>query len=163
MARRVDAEAKAKRIRDPNGLTLLAALFLPVTATLTYLILGVINHYVGRCSWIVERNAGYSYQYCSQPANALYVLIPVAVLVNILVLAYLYTRVKMPRPALRAIIVTSVVWLAFIAEGIGGAMLILTGVGGIVYICLIPILYGAVQRFYSQKVLHQTMFGTKTD
>jgi len=88
-------------------------------------------------------------------------LIPIALVASILVLSYLYARVKMGKSILRAVVVTLIISVAFTVEFFGGAILILTGVGGIVYLCLIPFLYGAVQRFYSRKVLHQTITGNK--
>jgi integral membrane sensor domain MASE1 len=161
LARRINQEAKQKKIKDPIGLTLLAALFLPVIGALTYLLTFAINKDFGHCT---QQTYTYSfgsssYQFCSNPANNLYVIAPIAILVSIFVLSYLYVRVKMGKPVLRAVIVTAIVAAAFVAEGIGGAILILTGVGGIIYLLLIPVLFGAVQRFYSRKILHKTILG----
>jgi hypothetical protein len=162
LARRVNKEAREKRIKDPIGLTILAALFLPVIAGITYLFTFAINKNFGQC---IQQTYNYglsdsnSYQYCSTPGSSPYILIPLAVLVSIFVLSYLYVRVKIGRPVLRAVIVTAIIATAFVAEGVGGAMLILTGFGGIIYLISLPILFGAVQRFYSRKILHKTILG----
>jgi hypothetical protein len=165
LARRINKEAREKRIKDPVGLTLLAALFLPVIGVITYLLIFAINSNFGKCIQQTYDNGlggTDSYQYCSTPGTTPYIIIPIVLLVAIFVLSYLYVRVKMGKPVLRAVIVTAIVATAFVAEGIGGAMLILTGVGGIVYLIAIPFLFAAVQRFYSRKVLHQTILGSKT-
>lgn len=157
-------EARQKRIKDPIGLTLLAALFLPVIGVITYMLIFAINNNFGKCIQQTYDNGlggSDSYQYCSTPGTSPYVVIPIVLLVAIFVLSYLYVRVKMGKPVLRAVIVTTIVATAFVAEGIGGAILILTGVGGIVYLIAIPFLFAAVQRFYSRKVLHQTILGNK--
>jgi hypothetical protein len=162
LARRVNQDTRQKRIKDPVGLTILAALFLPVIAGITYLLTFAINKDFGRCiqqSYDNGIGGTNSYQYCSTPASNLYILIPIALIVAILVLSYLYVRIKMGKPVLRAVIVTAIVATAFVAEGVGGAILILTGVGGIIYLIAIPFLYAAVQRFYSKKILHKTIFG----
>jgi hypothetical protein len=162
LARRINQEARQKKIKDPVGLTVLAALFLPVIAGITYLLTFAINKHFGQCIQQTYDNGfggNNSYQYCSTPASNLYVLIPIALIVAILVLSYLYVRVKMVKPVLRAVIVTAIVVSAFVAEGVGGAMLILTGFGGIIYLIAIPILFSAVQRFYSRKILHKTILG----
>jgi hypothetical protein len=164
LARRINKEAREKRIKDPIGLTLLAALFLPVIGAITYLLIFAINSNFGKCIQQTYGNGlggADSYQYCSTPGTSPYIIIPIVLLVAIFVLSYLYVRVKMGKPVLRAVIVTVIVATAFVAEGIGGAMLILTGVGGIVYLIAIPFLFAAVQRFYSRKVLHQTILGAK--
>ncbi len=160
LARRVNREAREKKISDPIGLTILGALFLPVIALITYLVEFAINKNLGQC--IQQSYSDGNYTYCSTPANNLYVIIPIILVVSIAVLSYLYIRIRMKKPVLRAGIVTLIVGVAFVAEGFGGAVLILTGVGGIVYLCLVPVLYGLVQRFYSRKVLHQTILGNKT-
>lgn len=160
LARRINQESKQKKIKDPAGLTILAALFLPVIVALTYLLTFAINKDFRHCT---QQTSTYSfgassYQFCSNPANNLYVIVPIALLVSIFVLSYLYVRVKMGRPVLRAVIVTAIVVTAIVVEAIGGAFLILS-TAGIAYIILIPILYGAVQRFYSRKILHRTILG----
>jgi len=164
LARRINKEAREKRIKDPIGLTLLAALFLPVIGVITYLLIFAINSNFGKCIQQTYDNGlggTNSYQYCSTPGTSPYIIIPVVLLVAIFVLSYLYVRVKMGKPILRAVIVTAIVATAFVAEGIGGAILILTGVGGVVYLIAIPFLLAAVQRFYSRKILHQTILGAK--
>jgi hypothetical protein len=165
LARRINKEVREKRVKDPIGLTLLAALFLPVIGAITYLLIFAINSNFGKCIQQTYDNGlggSNSYQYCSTPGTSPYIIIPIVLLVAIFVLSYLYVRVRMGRPVLRAVIVTAIVATAFVAEGIGGAMLILTGVGGIAYLIAIPFLFAAVQRFYSRNVLHQTILGTKT-
>ena len=156
LAARINRDARKKKVKDPVGLTILAALFLPAIALATYLITYAINEAFGHCTTQVVDGSisGETYQLCSQPANTLFVALPIGLIVSVLILRYLYTRVKMKRPLTRAVIVTVVVGLAFVVEAIGGALLILSGSGGVIYLFLVPVLCGAAWAFYDQRVAH---------
>jgi cytochrome bd-type quinol oxidase subunit 2 len=121
LARRINKEAREKRVKDPVGLALLAALFLPVIGVITYLLIFAINSNFGKCiqqTYDDGLGGTDSYQYCSAPGTSPYVIIPIVLLVAIFVLSYLYVRVKMGKPILRAVIVTAIVATAFVSEGI---------------------------------------------
>lgn len=157
LAMRINKQAKSNRVRDPSGLTLLAALFIPVIAAVTYLIVGAVNKVYGYC--LTDKLNTYSsfansYQVCSKPADTFYFIAPVGFLVTVGVLYYLYRRVRMHQPVTRSVFISLIVWVAFIGEGIGGAILLLTGIGGPVYLCLVPVLFGLIVRFYYKKVFH---------
>lgn len=157
LARRINREARAKRVKDPVGLTVLAALFLPVIGVLAYLLVWAIDRVSKHCSTVLADpvdGLSYQYQYCSQPAHTALVLVPVGAIVSISVLAYLYARVKMKRPVLRAAVVAVLVSVAFVGEGIGGGLLLLRGFA-LVYVCAVPILFVLLLRFYNRNILNR--------
>jgi hypothetical protein len=61
---------------------------------------------------------------------------------------YLYARVRIEKPVKRAALVTTLIAIAFTAELFGGAALILTGVGGIAYLIMVPIVVGWITVWY---------------
>lgn len=165
LARRINQEATQKKIKDPIGLTVLAALFVPVIGGITYLLAFAINKQFGKCiqqTYDIGLGGTDSYQYCTNPANNLFVLLPIAIGVTILVLCYLYTRVKIRKPLKRAVLVTGIGAAAFAAEALGGGVLILTGVGGIIYLIAVPIMFAAILRYYAKHVLHKPILGTNS-
>lgn len=151
LAQRINREAKAHHTSDRAGLTILAALFVPVVLALVYGIFRVLSSILQDCTtrtYSSPSMSGYSYQVCRNPANAL--LLPIAIGSLVFVLWYLYKRVGIEGPLKRSLLVATLFSIAFTAEFFGGAMLILTGVGGIVYLCLVPVVIGWLSVWYNK-------------
>lgn len=157
LARRVNKEAREKKIKDPIGLTILAVLFLPVVGLIAKVLYNLINSGYAACQERTYQSAISTYQYtyevCKQPAN---VALPIILfVVPVIVLSYLYTRIKMGNPVVRAIVVTLLIWAAGIAEAFAGGAMILTGIGGPIYLCLVPVFFGIIQAAYGKTILHK--------
>ena len=153
LARRVRVETLRKKIVGSASLTALAALFIPVTGVLVYAVYKLIN--LSQKCMVSTINYGtptsyggvqsYSYPVCTRPA---YSAIPIlSFVMPVLVLTYIYTRAKMQKPLLRGFVVTIFIGILMAAEAWGGALLILTGVGGIAYLISIPFLIGIINVY----------------
>jgi len=149
LAQRIAKEGKKHQVFNRNVLTVLAALFVPIVAALVYFGFWTINMLLRRCTDRTYGISGYSdqhYTVCTNPGAAW--IIPLLIIAPFLVLLYLYARVRMRNPLGRATLVTALIAVAFTAEFFGGAILILTGVGGIVYIILVPVIIGWITVWY---------------
>ena len=147
LARRVHRETKEKKIKSPITLVVLAALFLPVIILIAWGLHSLINSAFEECTQETI------YTVCNAPANSL--LLPILGLVSILILGYIYIRAKMPKPWLRATLVTFIVWGAIAIEAILVGMLILNtaGIALMPYLISVPFIWVAVQVFYGRVVL----------
>lgn len=135
-------------------LTVLAALFVPIVGGLVYVGFWTINSLLRTCTERTYSFSTYSrgetYTVCTNPGSAW--IIPLLIIAPFLVLLYLYARVKIKNPARRAALVTALIAVAFVAEFVGGAALILTGVGGFVYLILVPIMIGWISVWYHRHI-----------
>lgn len=150
LAQRVAKEGEKHQVSNRHLLTVLAALFVPITGALVYFGYWTINLLLRTCT---DRTYEFSgslgsdhYTVCTNPGPAW--IIPLLIIAPFLVLLYLYSRVRIENPLKRAILVTALIAVAFTAEFLGGAALILTGVGGIVYLIMIPIVVGWITVWY---------------
>lgn len=150
LAQRIAKEGEAHQVPERHLFTTLAALFVPIVAALVYFGAWAINTLLRNCQSrgyeFYGSLGGERYQVCTNPGVT--AVIPLLIVVPFLVLWFLYGRVHMPKPGRRAFLVTLLIAVAFIAEFFGGAVLILTGVGGIVYLCLVPIIIGWISVWY---------------
>lgn len=130
-------------------LTVLSALFVPIVGALVYLGFWLINSMLSSCT---EKTYRYSeaYTVCTNPGAA--AIWPLLIIAPFLVLWFLYSRVQIEKPVKRALLVTTLIAVAFTAEFFGGAVLILTGVGGIVYLILVPIIVGWITVWYHRHI-----------
>lgn len=150
LAQRIGKEGEKHQVQDRHFLTALAALFVPICGMLVYLGFWLINSLLRTCT---EKSYGFSsslgggsYTVCTEPGAA--VILPLMIIAPFLVLWFLYSQVRIKKPLKRAALVTALIAVAFTAEFIGGAFLIITGVGGIVYLILIPIIVGWISVWY---------------
>ncbi len=150
LAQRISKEGTKHQIPDRKLLTLLAALFVPITAGLVYLGFWSINTLLRSCSEqsIIFSGSviGTPFTTCTNTGSVF--IYPSIIIVPFLVLLYLYKRVHIEKPLKRAFLVTSLIAVAFTAELAGGAALIFTGVGGIVYIAMVPVVVGWITIWY---------------
>ena len=141
---------KKHQVFNRHLLTALAALFVPIVGILVYLGFWTINTLLRTCTEHSYKFSSYlgreSYVVCTNPGAAW--IIPLLILAPFLVLSYLYSRVRIVNPLKRAALVTALIAVAFSAEFFGGAVLILTGVGGIVYLIMIPVVVGWITVWY---------------
>lgn len=153
LAQRINKESTKKQMPSSTLLTVLAALFVPVVGVLVYFGFWTINMLFKTCT---ERSYGgtyggsNTYTVCTNPAAGW--LIPLLIIVPCLVLWFLYRQVAIRNPFNRAMLVTFLVAVAFVAEFFGGAALILTGVGGIVYLLLVPVIIGWISVWYHNHI-----------
>lgn len=150
LGQRINQEAKQKHIPNATALTFAAYLFVPIVLAISYAIYSLLTPILSKCS--IEYYDGYSgsqsYQSCSNGATAL--VLPVIIATILLVLWFLYSRIHFEHPWKRSFLVASVFAVAFVAEFFGGAALILTGVGGIVYLVLVPVIIGWITIWYAK-------------
>jgi len=135
-------------------LTVLAALFVPITGAIVYFGFWTINLILRTCT---DQTYNYSgsignqhYTVCTNPGATW--IIPLLIIAPFLVLSYLYARVHIKNPLKRATLVTALIAIAFMAEFFVGAALILTGVGGIVYLIMVPIVVGWITVWYHRHI-----------
>lgn len=154
LAQRVGKEGEKHQVVNRHLLTVLAALFVPIVGVLVYFGAWTINTIFRTCT---ERSYGTAiggtrdvYTVCTNPASA--AILPLLIIAPMLVLWYLYMRVQIKNPLKRAIMVTFLIALAFIIEFIAGAGMILTGVGGIAYLCLVPVVVGWISVWYHRHI-----------
>ncbi len=150
LAQRIAKEGEQHKVMNRHLLTILAALFVPVVGILVYFGFWTINLVAHRCTLITGDIGSSPYTVCTTPGSAW--VIPLLIVVPLLVLTYLYARVRVQKPFIRAIMVTALIVAAFIGEATGGAMLILTGVGGIVYLILVPVVVGWITVWYHKHI-----------
>ncbi len=150
LAQRIGKEGEKHQVFNRHLLTVLAALFVPIVGVLVYLGFWTINKLLRTCAEHSYHSlvGQESYTVCTNPGAGW--IIPLLIIVPFLVLLYLYTRVHIKNPLKRAALVTALIAVAFTAELFGGAVLITTGVGGIVYLVLIPIVVGWITVWYHQ-------------
>lgn len=150
LAQRISKEGKRQNIPNRGLLTFLAALFIPLVAAIEYFGAWFINGLFSRCTTrVIEPilgQSGDSYRVCTNAGST--VALPLIVLGPVLILWFLYSRVKIEHPIKRAILVTALFFLAFVLEVAAGAPLILTGVGGIVYLIMVPVIVGWITVWY---------------
>ncbi len=154
LAQRVAKEGEKHQVFNRHLLTVLAALFVPIVGGLVYIGFWTISSLLKTCT---EYSAQYygsanndSYTVCTNASVAW--IIPLLITTVFLVLLYLYARVRIKNPVQRATLVTTLIVIAFTIEFFGGAILILTGVGGIVYLILIPIVVGWITVWYHRHI-----------
>lgn len=154
LAQRVAKEGEKHQVFNRHLLTVLAALFVPIVGVLVYLGFWTINLLLRTCtehSYQFSSSLGReSYTVCTNPGAGW--IIPLLIIAPFLVLLYLYARVRIENPLKRATLVTALIAVAFTAEFFGGAALILTGVGGIVYLILVPIIVGWITVWYHRHI-----------
>ncbi|MCA9332410.1 hypothetical protein KDA00_00895 [Candidatus Saccharibacteria bacterium] len=149
LAQRIAKEGERHDVFNRHVLTILATLFVPIVGVLVYFGFWTINTLFSTCtthnySGLYRRGA--TYEVCTNPGSA--AILPLLVIVPFLVLFYLYARVRIENPLKRALLVTAIIAIAFTAEFFGGAFLILTGVGGLAYLIMIPIIVGWISVWY---------------
>lgn len=150
LAQRVAKEGEKHQVFNRHLLTVLAALFVPIVGALVYFGFWTINSLLSTCTEHAYEASSYygaeTYKVCTNPGSS--ATMPLLIIVPFLVLMYLYARVHIEHPIRRALLVTILIAVAFTAELIAGAALILTGVGGIVYLIMIPIVVGWITIWY---------------
>jgi hypothetical protein len=154
LAQRISKEGKKLQIPDRKLLTLLAALFAPVTAALVYFGFWSINSLLRTCS---DQSFVFSgtvinepYTTCTNPGSAF--IFPLVAIVPFLVIFYLYKRVHIEKPLKRSLLVTSLIATSFAIEAAIGASLIFSGVGIIFYIIMIPVVIGWISIWYHRHI-----------
>ena len=154
LAQRIGKEGEKHQVHNRHLLTVLAALFVPISGVLVYLGFWLINNLLRACA---ERSYEFSsslgretYTVCTNPGAAW--ILPLMIITPFLVLWFLYNQVHIEKPLKRATLVTALIAVAFTAEFFGGAFLILTGVGGIIYLILIPIIVGWISVWYHRHI-----------
>jgi hypothetical protein len=154
LAQRIGKEGEKHQILNRHLLTVVAALFVPLVGALVYIGFWAINNLLRTCtvrSYHSSSSIGrQTYTVCTNPGAGW--IIPLLIIAPFLVLLYLYTRVHIKNPVKRAALVTVLIAIAFTAEFIGGAVLILTGVGGIVYLILIPLIVSWISIWYHRHI-----------
>lgn len=157
LAQRVGKEGEKHQVHNRHLLTVLSALFVPITGALVYLGFWTINSLLTTCTErtydaIVHSAHSHTdtYTVCTNPGAV--AIWPLLIIAPMLVLWFLYSRVHIEKPAKRAALVTVLIAIAFTAEFFGGAALILTGVGGIVYLIMIPIIVGWISVWYHRHI-----------
>lgn len=154
LVQRVAKEGEKHQVFNRHLLTVLAALFVPITGALAYFGFWTIDVLLRACTDQTYEFPGSlgndHYTVCTNPGAAW--TIPLLVVAPFLVLLYLYTRVHIKNPLKRATLVTALIAIAFTAEFFGGAALILTGVGGIVYLIMVPIVVGWITVWYHRHI-----------
>lgn len=154
LAQRVAKEGEKHQVFNRHLLTVLAALFVPITGALVYFGFWTINLLLRTCADKTYEFSGSlgndHYTVCTNPGAGL--IIPLLIIAPFLVLLYLYARVRIENPLKRATLVTALIAVAFTAEFFAGAALILTGVGGIVYLIMVPIVVGWITVWYHRHI-----------
>jgi hypothetical protein len=151
LAQRVAKEGEKHKVFNRHLLTVLAALFVPIVGLLVYFGFWTINTLLRTCTlhyyqFSTKGIGRESYTVCTNPGAGL--ILPLLLIAPFLVLLYLYARVHIEKPVLRAAMVTALIAVAFTIEFFGGAALILTGVGGIVYLIMVPVIVGWITVWY---------------
>ncbi len=157
LAQRVGKEGEKHQVHNRHLLTILSALFVPITGALAYLGFWTINSLLATCTertynTIVHSAHGHAdtYTVCTNPGAA--AIWPLLIVAPMAVLWFLYSRVHIKKPVKRAALVTLLIAIAFTAEVFVGAALILTGIGGIAYLIMIPIIVGWISVWYHRHI-----------
>jgi hypothetical protein len=146
LAQRVGKEGEKHQIEHRHLYTVLAALFVPIVGLLVYLGFWTINSFLSSCTNRSYSDGGEIYSVCTNPGAA--TIWPLLFIVPMVVLWFLYSRVHIEQPVKRAAWVTALIAVAFTVELFAGAVLILTGAGGIVYLILVPLIVGWISKWY---------------
>jgi hypothetical protein len=152
LAQRIAKEGEKHQVFNRHMLTVIAALFVPVVGVLVYFGSWTINLLLRTCSSSTYEFSGtlgsQHYTVCTSPGAA--GVLPLLIIMPFLVLLYLYARVHIAKPVQRAALVTALIAIAFTAEFFGGAFMILTGIGGIGYLILVPVIVGWITVWYKR-------------
>lgn len=154
LAQRVNAEGTSQNLRWRRPLTILAALYWPVLAALTYFGYWTIDRLTASCYGGVNdtwNTTGASPIRCSSSAQgALIIIIPI---LAVGILWFLYSRVRMTHPVGRALGLTGIIVCTMFVEVVVGAMLIMAGGAGIaLYVIAASIAAIAVVVRYERKL-----------
>lgn len=122
-------------------LTVIAALFVPITGLLSYASFWVMSLILNNC----YQNNLATYSNCTEPGG--YAGIIIQILLPFLFLWFLYKKVYMENPAKRALLVTALIAVAFTMEFVAGAFIVLAGFG-IGYLIVVPFIIGFLSRWY---------------
>ncbi len=154
LAQRVHAEGKAKDLMWRDPLTLLAALYWPALAALTYFGYWAIDRLTHSChggvndTWNSPDGSSIS---CSSSAPGMLVIIIPILAVGIL--WFLYSRVRMNHPIGRAFAVTAIIVFMLAAEFVVGALLVTAGGPGIgLYLLAVTVAVVSVSAWYGKKL-----------
>lgn len=157
LAQRIAKEGEKHQVPSRHLLTVLSALFVPITAGLVYMGFWTLNLIFTTCTMRTydglihsTHNHADTYTVCTNPGAAS--VLPLMVIAPFLVLWFLYARVHIEKPIKRALLVTSLIAVAFTAEFFGGAFLILTGIGAVGYLIMIPIVVGWISVWYHHHI-----------
>lgn len=140
LTQQVSEETKKNQVPHRMLLSVLAALYIPISAGLVALGYLIIDNLFKTCYQKTNYdfgNAVDTHTVCKSPNNFWIVLI--AVLSVFSILYFLYLKIRIKRPLMRASLVTLLVGLAFGAEFIIGGLLIL-GNSTILYIISVPMI-----------------------
>jgi hypothetical protein len=149
LAQRIGKEGEKHQIHHRHLLTVLAALFVPIVGALVYFGFWTINTLLQTCtqhSYSSPVGGQATYTVCTNPGSSW--IIPLLIIAPLLVLWFLYSQVKIAKPLGRAVLVTMLIAVAFALEFIGGAMLVITGVGAVAYLILVPVVIGGISVWY---------------
>lgn len=153
LALHIDKEGKKHQVHNRRLLTVLSTLFIPITGFLIYLVFWIINSLFAVCT---ERQY---YTECTKPGGD--AVWPLLIVVPTLVLWFLYSRVHIKKPVIKAVLVALLVVIAFIAELFGGAVLLMNelgatsemgGVGGVGYLILASIIAASLVALYHRLI-----------
>lgn len=154
LAQRIAKEGEKHQVLNRHMLTVIAALFVPIVGALVYFGFWTINRLLGTCTEhtyeFLLSDGPDKYTVCTNPGVAW--IIPLLIIAPFFVLLYLYARVRIENPLKRATLVTALIAVAFTAEFFGGAALIVTGVGGIGYLIMVPIIVGWITVWYHRHI-----------
>lgn len=152
LAQRIRKEGAKHQVPNRHLLTVLAAFFMPVVGVLAYFGFWPINRFLNQLlSTCTEHSySDRAYTVCTKPGAL--AIGPLLLIVSFLVLWFLYTQVRIEKPVKRAALVTVLIAIAFTAELFAGANLIHTGVGGIAYLIMIPIIVGWISAWYYRHI-----------
>ncbi len=157
LAQRIGKEGEKHQVHNRHLLTVLSALFVPITGALVYLGFWTINSFLATCTErtydaVIHSTHSHAntYTVCTNPGAV--AIWPLLIIVPMLVLWFLYSNVHIEKPIKRAALVTLLIAIAFTLEIFGGATLILTGVGGIVYLIMVPIIVGWISVWYHRHI-----------
>ena len=150
LAQRIGKEGEKHKVHNRHVLTVIATLFIPIVGMLVYLGYWTINSLLTTCKQVTYSDQLESYSRCTEPGSI--AIWPLLIIIPMLVLWFLYASVQVQNPARRAMLVTTFIAIAFTAELFAGAALILTGVGGIVYLIMVPIIIGWITVWYHRRL-----------
>jgi len=123
LSSRVNKEAKIKAIPHRALLTIIAALFIPISAFLTYLGFWTISILLRSCTTETYGLSNYPTEVCTNPGAGM--IAPLMIILNVIILTFLYKKVRMKKPLVRSLLVMSLISFAFGIEFAGGAITIL--------------------------------------
>lgn len=143
LTQRIAKDTKTNNIANRGWLIALAVLIGPIT-TLVSVIVNYMDSLIATNLSILNVQANL----------ILGILTPFALL--LLALRYLYGQVHVNKPLKRAILVTVLISVAFVLEFFGGAFLILNGIGGIIYLLIVPVIVGWINVWYYRHLGKET-------